>query len=73
MLDLKLSNIVPANLYKGLTLADLAGIVRLDPSNIPARRVRVLTNREGVERRRDFVQDVTAGPTTVRTPDGAPV
>lgn len=50
-------------------------IVRLDPSNIPARRVRVLTNREGVERRRDFVQDVTAGSATpsVKTPDGAPV
>jgi hypothetical protein len=48
-------------------------ILRLDPSNIPARRVRVLTNREGVERRRDFVQDVTAGPATTKTPDGAPV
>ena len=33
-------------------------ILRLDPSNIPARRVRVLTNRDGVERRRETVQDV---------------
>lgn len=30
VLDLKLSNIVPANLYRGLTPADLAGVVRLD-------------------------------------------
>ena len=36
-------------------------IVRLDPSNIPARRVRVLTNREGKERRRELPQDVAAG------------
>ena len=48
-------------------------IIRLDPSNIPARRVRVLTNREGAERRRDFVQDVTAGAATVKSPDGVPV
>jgi hypothetical protein len=37
-------------------------IVRLDPSNIPARRVRVL-ERKGPERRSDLVQDVTAVPT----------
>ncbi len=36
-------------------------IVRLDPSNIPARRVRVLTNRHGAERRKEMVQDVAAG------------
>jgi len=34
-------------------------IGRLDPSNIPARRVRVLEGRRGPERRREFVQDVT--------------
>src|SRR5271155_838340 len=34
-------------------------IVTLEPSNIPARRVRVI-ERKGQERRRDFVQDVTA-------------
>jgi hypothetical protein len=48
-------------------------ILRLEPSNIPARRVRVLTNREGVERRRDFVQDVAAGSATAKTLDSAPV
>ncbi len=32
-------------------------IISLEPSNIPARRVRVL-ERKGPERRRDFVQDV---------------
>jgi hypothetical protein len=42
-------------------------ILRLDPSNIPARRVRVLTNRQGVERRKEFVQDVVAGANTVQT------
>lgn len=36
-------------------------IVRMDASNIPARRVRVLTNREGEERRKELVQDVAAG------------
>jgi hypothetical protein len=35
-------------------------IMRLEPSNVPARRVRVLENRKGPERRREFVQDVTA-------------
>ena len=34
-------------------------ILSLDPSNMPARRVRVI-DRKGPERRRDFVQDVTA-------------
>jgi hypothetical protein len=42
-------------------------ITRIDPSNIPARRVRVLTNREGAERRREMVQDVAAAsPATKR-------
>ena len=48
-------------------------ILRLEASNIPARRVRVLTNREGAERRREFVQDVAAGSATVKTPESAPV
>jgi hypothetical protein len=49
-------------------------ILRLEPSNIPARRVRVLTNREGAERRREFVQDVAAASApSVKTPEGAPV
>jgi hypothetical protein len=34
-------------------------ILGLEPSNMPARRVRVV-ERKGPERRRDFVQDVTA-------------
>jgi hypothetical protein len=34
-------------------------ILSLEPSNIPARRVRVI-ERKGQERRREFVQDVTA-------------
>ena len=34
-------------------------IVSLEPSNMPARRVRVI-ERKGPERRREFVQDVTA-------------
>lgn len=34
-------------------------ILRLEPSNMPARRVRVV-ERKGPERRREFVQDVTA-------------
>jgi hypothetical protein len=48
-------------------------IVRLEPSNIPARRVRVLTNREGAERRRELVQDVTTGPVTASVPEKTPV
>ena len=39
-------------------------IVSLEPSNMPTRRVRVI-ERKGPERRREFVQDVTA--------DAAPV
>jgi hypothetical protein len=34
-------------------------ILTLEPSNMPARRVRVI-ERKGLEHRRDFVQDVTA-------------
>jgi hypothetical protein len=34
-------------------------IINLEPSNMPARRVRVV-ERKGQERRREFVQDVTA-------------
>lgn len=34
-------------------------IVSLEPSNMPTRRVRVV-ERKGPERRREFVQDVTA-------------
>ena len=37
-------------------------IVSLEPSNMPARRVRVV-ERKGPERRREFVQDVTANAT----------
>jgi hypothetical protein len=33
-------------------------ISHIDPSHIPARRVRVLQNRDGGERRKEFVQDV---------------
>jgi hypothetical protein len=44
-------------------------ITRLDPSNIPARRVRVLEGRRGPERRRDFVQDVTADVATNKPDD----
>jgi hypothetical protein len=36
-------------------------ILRVNPTNVPARRVRVLENRKGPERRREFAQDVTAG------------
>ena len=38
-------------------------VVRLNPTNVPARRVRVLENRKGPERRHEFAQDVTAGAT----------
>jgi hypothetical protein len=34
-------------------------IISLEPSTMPARRVRVV-ERKGPERRREFVQDVTA-------------
>ena len=43
-------------------------IVRLNPTNVPARRVRVLENRKGRERRREFVQDVTAGAAASKHP-----
>jgi hypothetical protein len=48
-------------------------ILLLDPSNIPARRVRVLTNRQGTERRRELVQDIAATAAPVKTTDGPPV
>jgi hypothetical protein len=35
-------------------------IVKLIPTNMPARRVRVLENRKGPERRRELVRDVAA-------------
>jgi hypothetical protein len=35
-------------------------VVRLNPTNVPARRVRVLENRKGPERRHEFAQDVAA-------------
>jgi cell division protein FtsL len=44
-------------------------VIRLDSSNIPARRVRVLTNRQGVERRKELVQDVAAGTGRITAPD----
>jgi hypothetical protein len=45
-------------------------IISLEPSNIPARRVRVL-ERKGPERRRDFVQDV-AGDAAVKKAESKP-
>lgn len=48
---------------------DCGRIRRLDPSNIPARRVRVVTNRQGVERRKELVQDVAAGTARVKAPE----
>ena len=36
-------------------------IVSLEPSNMPTRRVRQMERKGGAERRREFVQDVTAG------------
>jgi hypothetical protein len=43
-------------------------ILTLEPSNMPTRRVRVV-ERKGPERRRDFVQDVTADVAAAK-PDG---
>jgi hypothetical protein len=43
-------------------------VVRLNPTNVPARRVRVLENRKGPERRREFAQDVTAGVAVTKHP-----
>ncbi len=48
-------------------------ILRLDASNIPARRVRVLTTREGAERRREFVQAVATGAAPAKASDRGPV
>jgi hypothetical protein len=45
-------------------------ILRVNPTNVPARRVRVLENRKGPERRRELAQDVTAG---VAAPKAAPL
>ena len=45
-------------------------IVSLEPSNMPTRRVRVV-ERKGPERRREFVQDVTADATPAQE-DSAP-
>ena len=36
-------------------------VLRVNPTNVPARRVRVLENRKGPERRRELAQDVAAG------------
>jgi hypothetical protein len=47
-------------------------IVSLEPSNMPARRVRVV-ERKGPERRREFVQDVTAGAAGPRVNTGPEV
>jgi len=41
-------------------------VVRLNPTNVPARRVRVLENRKGPERRREMAQDVTASVAVTR-------
>lgn len=43
-------------------------IVRLNPTNVPARRVRVLENRKGPERRREMAQDVAAGVAVTKHP-----
>ena len=45
-------------------------ILSLEPSNMPARRVRAI-ERKGPERRREFVQDVTAA-TVLKKPDEKP-
>ena len=43
-------------------------ILRLNPTNVPARRVRVLENRKGPERRRELAHDVTAGAAVTKDP-----
>jgi hypothetical protein len=43
-------------------------ILRLNATNVPARRVRVLENRKGPERRREMAQDVTAGSAASKHP-----
>jgi hypothetical protein len=45
-------------------------ILRVNPTNVPARRVRVLENRKGPERRRELAQDVTAGVAVTKHPTG---
>jgi len=50
---------------------DEGRIVRVNPTNVPARRVRVLENRKGPERRREFAQDVTAGVAVTRHSAGS--
>jgi hypothetical protein len=42
-------------------------IVSLEPSNMPTRRVRVVERKGQPERRREFVQDVTAGNSSEKT------
>jgi hypothetical protein len=48
-------------------------IIRLNPTNVPARRVRVLENRKGPERRREMAHDVTAGVGVTKHPAGGSV
>ena len=48
-------------------------LVRLEATNIPARRVRVVTTREGVERRKELVQDVAAGSSRAKPSEVEPV
>jgi hypothetical protein len=43
-------------------------ILRVNPTNVPARRVRVLENRRGPERRREHALDVTADTATAKQP-----
>jgi hypothetical protein len=43
-------------------------ILRLNATNVPARRVRVLENRKGPERRREMAQDVTTGSAASKHP-----
>ena len=46
-------------------------ILRVTPTNVPARRVRVLENRKGPERRRELAQDVTVGLAVTKHPAGS--
>lgn len=43
-------------------------ILRVNPTNVPARRVRVLENRKGPERRREHAQDVAADAASAKQP-----
>jgi hypothetical protein len=45
-------------------------ILRVKPTNVPARRVRVLENRKGPERRRELAQDVAVGVAVTKHPAG---